>query len=66
MLRLARFRELTEHPYYKYEVELLVKGSSGNYLKIAAINCRDEAELQQATEWVDYVLQGEATDLQGE
>lgn len=55
---IARYRELSDHPYFKYEVELIVIGN-GKRTKIAAINCRDEAELEQATQWVDFVLKGE-------
>jgi len=30
--------------------------TNGKLIKIAEINCKDEAELKQATEWVDYTV----------
>lgn len=64
-MTIARYRELLGHPYYKYEVELIVL-SNGKRIKIAAINCRDDDELAQATEWVEFVLKGGEFVSEGE
>lgn len=57
-MTIARYKTLDGHPVFKYSVELLVQ-TNGKLIKIADINCKDEEELAQATEWVDYTLQGE-------
>ncbi len=65
-MTIARYRELLGHPYYKYEVELIVL-TNGKRIKIASLNCRDDDELAQATEWVEFVLRGdELIDVKGE
>jgi hypothetical protein len=58
MTAIARYKELTGHPVFKYSVEIIVL-TNGKRVKIAEINCKDETELAQATEWVDYTLKGE-------
>jgi hypothetical protein len=55
---IARYKELDGHPVFKYNVEIIVL-TNGKRVKIAEINCKDEAELRQATEWVDFTLKGE-------
>ena len=59
MTAIARYRELEGHPVFKYNVEIIVL-TNGKRVKIAEINCKDETELAQATEWVDFTLQGDA------
>ncbi len=54
-MTIARYRKLENHPAWLYTVELLVQ-TNGKLIKIAEINCKDEAELTQATEWVDYTV----------
>lgn len=58
MTAIARYRELEGHPVFKYNVEIIVL-TNGKRVKIAEINCKDETELRQATEWVDFTLKGE-------
>jgi hypothetical protein len=55
---IARYKELEGHPVFKYNVEIIVL-TNNKRVKIAEINCKDEAELAQATEWVDFTLKGE-------
>lgn len=55
---IARYKTIEGHPVFKYSVELLVQ-TNGKLVKIAEINCKDDNELTQATEWVDYTIKGE-------
>lgn len=55
---IARYRTMPEGSYWMFTVELLVQ-TNGKLISIGSINCRDEAELEQATQWVDFVLKGE-------
>ena len=57
-MTIARYRELIGHPYYMYSVELIVL-TNGKRIKIAEINCKDDEDLAQATEWCEFVLKGE-------
>jgi len=66
MTTIARYRELTGHPAFKYSVELIVL-SKGRRIKIAEINCKDDEELAQATDWVEFTLRSdEVIDVKGE
>jgi len=61
---IARYKEnspeSTIGKYYRYSVEIFVVVASKNKrVQIAAINCKDEAELMSATETVDYLVKGE-------
>ncbi|NBX18980.1 MAG: hypothetical protein EBR09_16645, partial [Proteobacteria bacterium] len=56
---IARYKELEGHPVFKYNIEIIVL-TNGKRVKIAEINCKDETELAQATEWVDFTLRGDA------
>jgi len=55
---IARYKELTGHPAFQFNVEIIVL-TNGKRIKIAEINCKDDTELAQATEWVDFTLRGE-------
>ena len=57
---IARYKTLDGHPVFKYSVELLVQ-TNGKLIKIAELNCKDEQELAQATEWVDYTISSKET-----
>jgi len=57
-MTIARYKTLVGHPAWLYTVELLVQ-TNGKLIKIATINCKDDEELAQATQWVDHVLKGE-------
>ena len=52
---IARYTKHMNHPAWLYTVELLVQ-TNGKLIKIAEINCKDEQEFEQATEWVDYTV----------
>ena len=59
-MTIARYRELTGHPVWRYQVELIVLlAGKGKRVKIAQFNCKNEEELKFATECCDYVLKGE-------
>lgn len=55
---IARYRELEGHPFFQYNVELIVI-SKDRRIKIADINCKDDEDLAQATEWCEFVLKGD-------
>lgn len=61
MTAIARYRKLDGHPAYLYNVEIIVL-TNGKRVKIAEINCKDDAELAQATEWTDFVLKNEGDE----
>ena len=59
-MTIARYRELTGHPVWRYQVELIViLGAKGKRVTIAQFNCATENELKFATECCDYVLKGQ-------
>lgn len=58
-LTVARYRKLDDHPAWVYTVELFVQNSADKMVHIASFNCADEFELEQATEFCDYIIQGE-------
>jgi hypothetical protein len=63
---IARYKELEGHPFFQYNVELIVL-SNGKRIKIAEINCKDDKDLAQATAWCEFVLRGdELIDVKGE
>jgi hypothetical protein len=55
---IARYKELEGHPFFQYNVELIVL-SNGKRIKIAEINCKDDKDLAQATAWCEFVLKGD-------
>ena len=55
---IARYKELTGHPAYKYTVEVIVI-SNGKRITIAEFNCATEDELKFATDCCDYAMKGE-------
>ena len=55
---IARYRELTEHPVYRFNVEVIVI-SNGKRITIAEFNCATEEELRFATDCCDYAMKGE-------
>ena len=57
-MTIARYRKLTGHPTWLYTVELLVQ-TNGKLISIGGFNCLTEEEFQQATEWCEYVIQGD-------
>ena len=57
-MTFARYKTLDGHPVYMYSVELLVQ-TNGKLISIATINCKNDEELAQATDWVDYTIKGE-------
>lgn len=57
-MTIARYKKLDGHPAWLYTVELLVQ-TNGKLIKIADINCKNDEELAQATDWVDYTIKGE-------
>ena len=58
-LTIARYRKLNGHPAREYVVELFVRNETNKMVHIASFNCATEREFEQATEWCDYVIQGE-------
>ena len=57
-MTIARFRKLEGHPAWLYQVELIVL-TNGKRISIGGFNCATEAEFQQATEWCEYIIQGD-------
>ena len=57
-MTIARYRKLDGHPAWLYQVELIVL-TNGERISIGGFNCRTEEEFKQATEWCEYVIQGE-------
>jgi hypothetical protein len=58
---IARYKVLDGHPYFMYSVELFVQ-TNGKLIQIATLNCKDDEELAQATQWVDYTIKGEESN----
>lgn len=56
---IARYRKLENHPAWLYQVELLVQ-SNGRLISIGGFNCSTEREFEQAVEFCDYVIRGDA------
>ena len=55
---IARYKELTGHPAFQFNVEIIVV-TNGKRVRIAEFNCKDEKELKLATDRVDYLIKGE-------
>ena len=55
---IARYKELTGHPVYRFNVEVIVI-SNGKRITIAEFNCATEEELKFATDCCDYAMKGE-------